>query len=100
MKKDKKEALKNKIDEVLQDKLAKLRNRLAEEEVEEEEKVIEPFLMLDPDEVDLEALIEYCKEEGLELHFMDEVGELHQFEDLNDVLHPEEIGRASCRERV
>jgi len=90
MKKDKKEALKNKIDEVLQEKLAKIRNRLVEEELEEEEeKVIEPFLMLDPDEVDLEALIEYCKEEGLELHFMDEVGELHQFEDLNDVLHPE-----------
>ena len=88
MKNDKKQDLKNKINEVLQEKLAKLRNKIVEE-IEEEEKLIEPFLMLDPDEVDLEALVEYCKEEGLELHFMDEVGELHQFEDLNDVLHPE-----------
>ena len=90
MNNERKQELKNKIDELLQEKLAKFRNKVLNDEVEEEEeKVIEPFLMLDPKEVDLAELVKYCEEEGLELHFMDEVGEIHEFTNLSDVLNPE-----------
>ena len=83
-----KQELKNKLDELLQEKLAKFRNKKLNDEFEEE-KVIEPFLLLDPEEVDLAELVKYCEEEGLELHFMDEVGEIHEFTNLSDVLNPE-----------
>ena len=86
--KERKQELKNKIDELLQEKLAKFRNKILNDEVEEEE-VVEPFLLLDPEEVDLAELVKYCEEEGLELHFMDEVGEIHEFTNLSDVLNPE-----------
>lgn len=87
-KNERKQELKNKINELLQEKLAKFRNKVLNDEVEEE-KVIEPFLMLDPKEVDLAELVKYCEEEGLELHFMDEVGEIHEFTNLSDVINPE-----------
>lgn len=83
-----KQELKNKLNELLQEKLAKFRNRVLNDEFEEE-KVVEPFLLLEPDEVDLEELVKYCEEEGLELHFMDEEGEIHEFKNLSDVLNPE-----------
>lgn len=83
-----KQELKNKLNELLQEKLAKFRNRVLNDEFEEE-KVVEPFLLLEPDEVDLEELVKYCEEEGLELHFMDEAGEIHEFKNLSDVLNPE-----------
>lgn len=85
---ERKQELKNKLNELLQEKLAKFRNRVLNDEFEEE-KVVEPFLLLEPDEVDLEELVKYCEEEGLELHFMDEAGEIHEFKNLSDVLNPE-----------
>ena len=89
MENNKKQDLKNKIDELLQEKLAKFRSKIKEEEVEEEEKCIEPFLILDPSEVDLKELEEYCKQEGIELHFIDEVNDIEEFQNLSDVLQPE-----------
>jgi hypothetical protein len=92
MNNDKRQELKNKIDELVKEKLAKFRSKIQkelEEDEEEEENCIEPFLLLDSSEFDLEELKKYCEEEGLELHIVDDVNDIQEFQNLSDVLHPE-----------
>lgn len=84
----KRQELKNKLDELIKEKLAKFRSKI-QKELEEEEKCIEPFLLLDSSEFDLEELKKYCEEEGLELHIVDDVNDIQEFQNLSDVLQPE-----------
>ena len=84
----KRQELKNKLDELIKEKLAKFRSKI-QKELEEEENCIEPFLLLDSSEFDLEELKKYCEEEGLELHIVDDVNDIQEFQNLSDVLHPE-----------
>ena len=102
MKNNKKTELKEKLEALVKEKLEKFRKNREESliyEIEEEEKCIEPFLMLDPeqnealkgmsDEDFLEAVKQYCEEEGVEMQYIDSKGEIHEFKNLSEVLNEE-----------
>ena len=96
MEKNKRHDLKNKIEELVNEKLSKFKKQKAQEEdiEEEEEKCIEPFLLIDPEtgermfvsEDEMNAVIDYCAEEGIELQYVED---LEDVKNLNEVLNEE-----------
>jgi hypothetical protein len=100
MEKNKRQDLKNKIEELINEKLSKFKKQKAQEEEfeeefeEEEEKCIEPFLLLDPNtgerifisEDEMNAVIDYCAKEGVELQYVED---LEDVQNLNEVLNEE-----------